>query len=230
MFSTTCKKTHPPALTAVTQHADNSREVFSYATEPCQRDPSLAARRTRVHKRRTGLSLFTLRWRSHESQAISTATSETLDRPCQEEIPPQSRPGPNRKSPPPTFCRVVVGGKSKMLTQGSANTRGEPSCHYKPCRKSHKLAALHGKLDLSPCACATQQRATAQTAQDKPCCNAHTSHLDTCTHAPCSLIFSTGGRAGEQSCPQRVSSHPGVAFKCAASFVFANIPGALLGS
>ena len=65
-------------------------EVFSYATEPCQRDPSLAARRTRVHKRRTGLSLLTLRWRSHESQAISTATSETLDRPCQEEIPPQS--------------------------------------------------------------------------------------------------------------------------------------------
>ena len=137
-----------------------------------------------MHKRRTELSLLTLRWWSHESQAISTATSETLDRPCQEEIPPQSRPGPNRKSPPPTFCRVVVGGKSKMLTQGSANTRGEPSCHYKPCRKSHKPAALHDKLDLSPCACATQQRATAQTAQDKPCCNAHTSHLDTCTHAP----------------------------------------------
>ena len=137
-----------------------------------------------MHKQRTGLSLLTLRWRSHESQAISTATSETLDRPCQDEIPPQSRPEPNRKSPPPTFCRVVAGGKSKMLTQGSANTRGEPSCHYKPCRKSHKLAALHGTLDLSPCACATQQRATAQTAQDKPCCNAHTSHLDTCTHAP----------------------------------------------
>ena len=153
---------------------------------PAKGTPSLAARRMQVHKQRTELSLLTLRWWSHGSQAIS---SETLDRSCQEEIPPQSRPGPNRKSPPPTFCRVAVGGKSKMLTQGSANTRGEPSCHYEPCRKCHKLAALHGKLDLSPCACATQQRATAQTAQDKPGCNAHTSHLDTCTvvltTAPC---------------------------------------------
>ena len=144
---------------------------------PAKGTPSQAARRTQVHK---GVSLSTLRWWSHESQAISTATSETLDRPCQEE----DRPGPNRKSPPPHFAGSWWGGKSRMLTQGSANTRGEPSCHYKPCGKSHKLAATHGKLDLSPCACATQQRATAQTAQDKPCCNAHTSRLDTRTHAP----------------------------------------------
>ena len=65
----------------------------------------------------------------------------TFERPKQEEIPPQRRPGPSRTSPPPHILQGR-GGREKQ----NAHTRlcqqvvHQHSCTYKPCRQSHMLA------------------------------------------------------------------------------------------
>ena len=96
----------------------------------------------------------------------------TFERPKQEEIPPQRRPGPSR-----TFLQGR-GGREKQ----NAHTRlcqqvvHQHSCTYKPCRQSHMLA--------------TRKHVTCQTlVQVQRCARpsisyAHISHLDTRTRAP----------------------------------------------
>ena len=101
----------------------------------------------------------------------------TFERPKQEEIPPQRRPGPSPTSPPPHILQGR-GGREKQ----NAHTRlcqqvvHQHSCTYKPCRQSHMLA--------------TRKHVTCQTlVQVQTCARpsisyAHTSHLDTRTRAP----------------------------------------------
>ena len=103
----------------------------------------------------------------------------TFERPKQEEIPPQRRPGPSRTSEhphPPHFAGSWWAGKQNAHTRLCQQVARKHSCTCEPCRQSHMLA--------------THKHVTCQTlAQVQTCARpsisyAHTSHLDTRTRAP----------------------------------------------
>ena len=131
----------------------------------------------------------------------------TFERPKQEEIPPQRRPGPSRTSPPtppppPHFAGSRWGEKQNAHARLCKQVAYKHSCTCKPCRQSHMLA--------------TRKHETCQTlAQVQTCARphisyAHTSHLDTRMRAPrktANLVTAMGSsNPAQNSCRQQTRS------------------------